>query len=106
MEPDPSNRPQSTISKITNFFSNNSNTSKKLLGWKQSGEQEEWAAKAVDVLVKKLKRQKDGIKNITEVLKGRTENSICVTIPRSIDGRLQVSRWRPIYQYALVLIAS
>lgn len=83
-------RPQSTLSKITNFFSGPSSNTKTLLKWKQSSEQEEWANKAVDTLVRKLKKQTNGIKNITEVLKSRSENSICVTIPRSIDGRLQV----------------
>lgn len=91
MEPDQSHRPQSTIAKITNFFGGaNSGASKTLLKWKQSAEQEEWANKAVDSLVKKLKRKKDGIKDIQEVLKAKTENSKCVTIPRSVDGRLQV----------------
>lgn len=85
-------RPQSTMSKIANFFTgSNSTTSKTLLKWKQSKEHEEWVNRAVDTLVKKLKRQPNGIRNITEVLKARTENSICVTIPRSVDGRLQVS---------------
>lgn len=85
------NRPQSTIAKITNFFGGaNSNASKTLLKWKQTKEQEEWANKAVDTLVKKLKKQPNGIKNIQEVLKSKSDTSICVTIPRSIDGRLQV----------------
>lgn len=92
MEPDQMNRPQSTIAKITNFFSGgNSNTSKTLLKWKISSEQEEWTNKAVDTLVKKLKKQPNGIKNIHEVLKSKSDTSICVTIPRSIDGRLQVN---------------
>lgn len=88
------NRPQSTISRLTNLFSGaNSNTSK-LLKFKQVGEPGEWAIKAVDTLVKKLKKQPNGIKNILEVLKSKSETSICVTIPRSIDGRLQVRQFR------------
>lgn len=93
MEPDQSDRPQGTIARITNFFGgSNANASKTLLKWKQSGEREEWANKAVDTLVKKLKKKKDGIKDLQEVLKAKTENSMCVTIPRSVDGRLQVNR--------------
>lgn len=92
MEPDQSNRPQGTIAKITNFFGGaNSSATKTLIKWKQSPEQEEWANKAVDTLVKKLKKKKDGIKDIQEVLKARTPASKCVTIPRSVDGRLQVN---------------
>lgn len=94
MEQDQTNRPQSTISRISNFFSgSNSNTNTKLLKFKQIGEPGEWAVKAVDTLVKKLKKQPNGIKNIMEVLKSKSENSICVTIPRSIDGRLQVREY-------------
>lgn len=94
MEPDQSDgRPQGTIAKITNFFGGgNANASKTLLKWKQSGEREEWANKAVDTLVKKLKKKKDGIRDMQEVLKAKSANSICVTIPRSVDGRLQVIR--------------
>ena len=33
---------------------------KKLLGWKQGDEEEKWAEKAVDALVKKLKKNKVG----------------------------------------------
>lgn len=91
MEPDQMNRPQGAIAKITNFFGGaNSNASKTLMKWKQSSEQEEWANKAVDTLVKKLKKKKDGIKDIQEVLKAKSATSKCVTIPRSVDGRLQV----------------
>lgn len=96
MEPDQSDRPQSTISKITNFFvgsnSNSNSNANKLLKWYQSRERQEWRDKAVDALIKKLKKKKNGIKDLQDVLKAKTENSMCVTIPRSVDGRLQVNR--------------
>lgn len=91
MEIDHSERPPSTISRIANFFRGNSSTSKTLSKWKQSGEQEEWSAKAVDTLIKKLKKQPNGIKNLQDALRTKSETSKCVTIPRSIDGRLQVN---------------
>ena len=85
-----SNRPQSTFSKISSFFHGNSNVNRKLSTWKQDGEQEEWASKAVDVLVKKLKKQPGAIQNLEVALQSRSSTSNCVIIPRSIDGRLQV----------------
>lgn len=95
MDADQSDRPQSTMARITNFFvGSNSNANKSLLKWKQSGERQEWRDKAVDTLVKKLKKKKNGVKDMEDVLRAKTENSICVTIPRSVDGRLQVNSRR------------
>ncbi len=37
---------------------------KKLLGWKVSEEEEKWAEKAVDVLVKKLKKKPHAIEDL------------------------------------------
>lgn len=84
----PNERPHGTLSKIKNFFKDNL---KQPLTWKQSGEKEDWASKAVDALIKKLKPQPNGIKNLEEALKSRSAASECVTIPRSVDGRLQVN---------------
>lgn len=64
---------------------------KKLLGWKQGDEEEKWAGKAVDMLVKKLKKQKGAIEDLERALKNPGQPSKCVTIPNSLDGRLQVS---------------
>uniref|UniRef100_A0A8R1Y3F5 Mothers against decapentaplegic homolog n=2 Tax=Onchocerca TaxID=6281 RepID=A0A8R1Y3F5_ONCVO len=67
---------------------------KKLLGWKQGDEEEKWAEKAVDSLVKKLKKKKNGqgtIEDLEFALANPGSHSKCVTIPRSLDGRLQVS---------------
>lgn len=85
-------RPSSTFGKIMNYFSRDgSSTTKGLFKWKQSGEQEEWANKAVDALVKKLKKQPNSIRNFQEALRSKSASSQCVTIPRSIDGRMQVN---------------
>ncbi len=63
---------------------------KKLLNWKQGDEEEKWAEKAVDALVKKLKKDKQAIQNLEAALSQPNKPSRCVTIPRSLDGRLQV----------------
>ncbi|MEE6503555.1 hypothetical protein FKM82_004856 [Ascaphus truei] len=66
---------------------------KRLLGWKkgeQNGQEEKWCEKAVKSLVKKLKKTGQ----LDELEKALTTQSIstkCITIPRSLDGRLQVS---------------
>nr|6TCE_A Chain A, Mothers against decapentaplegic homolog 5 [Homo sapiens] len=68
---------------------------KRLLGWKGGGsqgdEEEKWAEKAVDALVKKLKKKKGAMEELEKALSSPGQPSKCVTIPRSLDGRLQVS---------------
>ncbi|KAI5607979.1 mothers against decapentaplegic-like 5, partial [Silurus asotus] len=64
---------------------------KRLLGWKQGDEEEKWAEKAVDALVKKLKKKKGAMEDLEKALSSPGQPSKCVTIPRSLDGRLQVS---------------
>lgn len=61
------------------------------MGWKQGDEEEKWAEKAVDSLVKKLKKRKGAIEELERALSCPGQPSKCVTIPRSLDGRLQVS---------------
>lgn len=63
------------------------------LGWKQGDEDEGWSKKAIDSLMKKLQKQnKEALVLLEQALstEGR-EPSACVTIPRSLDGRLQIS---------------
>jgi len=64
---------------------------KKLLNWKQGDEEDKWAEKAVDALVKKLKKQKVHLDTLERQLSFPGNQEPCVTIPRSLDGRLQVS---------------
>lgn len=64
---------------------------KRLLGWKQGDEDEKWAEKAIDSLVKKLKKQKGALEELEKALSQPNVATKCVTIPRSLDGRLQVS---------------
>ncbi|XP_022190031.2 protein mothers against dpp isoform X2 [Nilaparvata lugens] len=79
------------MSSLNSLFSFTSPAVKKLLGWKQGDEEEKWAEKAVDSLVKKLKKQKGAIEDLERALSCPGQPSKCVTIPRSLDGRLQVS---------------
>ncbi|XP_071489693.1 mothers against decapentaplegic homolog 9-like [Diadema setosum] len=76
---------------MASLFSFTSPVVKRLLGWKQGDEEEKWAEKAVDSLVKKLKKKKGAMEELERALSCPGELSKCVTIPRSLDGRLQVS---------------
>uniref|UniRef100_A0A8C4VP54 Mothers against decapentaplegic homolog n=1 Tax=Gopherus evgoodei TaxID=1825980 RepID=A0A8C4VP54_9SAUR len=79
------------ITPISSLFSFTSPAVKRLLGWKQGDEEEKWAEKAVDSLVKKLKKKKGAMEELERALSCPGQPSKCVTIPRSLDGRLQVS---------------
>lgn len=81
----------SPISSLNSLFSFTSPAVKRLLGWKQGDEEEKWAEKAVDSLVKKLKKKKGALEDLEKALSSPGQPSKCVTIPRSLDGRLQVS---------------
>uniref|UniRef100_A0A8C5SZ29 MH1 domain-containing protein n=1 Tax=Laticauda laticaudata TaxID=8630 RepID=A0A8C5SZ29_LATLA len=74
---------------VTSLFSFTSPAVKRLLGWKQGDEEEKWAEKAVDALVKKLKKKKGAMEELEKALSCPGQPSNCVTIPRSLDGRLQ-----------------
>jgi len=76
---------------MSGLFSFTSPAVKRLLGWKQGDEDEKWAEKAIDLLVKKLKKQKGALEELEKALSQPTAHTNCVTIPRSLDGRLQVS---------------
>ena len=78
------------MTSLNSLFSFTSPAVKKLLGWKQGDEEEKWAEKAVDALVKKLKKNKGALETLEAALSCPGQPSKCVTIPRSLDGRLQV----------------
>lgn len=79
------------MASLNSLFSFTSPAVKKLLGWKQGDEEEKWAERAVDALVKKLKKKKGAIEDLERALSCPGQPSNCVTIPRSLDGRLQAS---------------
>ena len=76
------------ISSLNSLFSFTSPAVKKLLGWKQGDEEEKWAEKAVDSLVKKLKKRKGAIEDLERALCYPGQPSKCVTIPRSLKRLL------------------
>ncbi|XP_048236819.1 mothers against decapentaplegic homolog 3-like isoform X2 [Haliotis rufescens] len=65
---------------------------KSLLAWKKGehDRDDKWSEKAVKSLVKKLKKT-GGIDELKKALSTQDPNTKCITIPRSLDGRLQVS---------------
>uniref|UniRef100_A0A915DM84 Mothers against decapentaplegic homolog n=1 Tax=Ditylenchus dipsaci TaxID=166011 RepID=A0A915DM84_9BILA len=75
------------------MFSQHGSGLMRRLGWKQGDEEESWSKKAIDSLMKKLqKHNKDALVLLDEALRSEgRQPSQCVTIPRSLDGRLQIS---------------
>ncbi|KAJ8342576.1 hypothetical protein SKAU_G00325040 [Synaphobranchus kaupii] len=63
-----SDRPMHSTTSITSLFSFTSPAVKRLLGWKQGDEEEKWAEKAVDSLVKKLKKKKGAMEDLEKAL--------------------------------------
>ncbi|XP_076305149.1 mothers against decapentaplegic homolog 3-like isoform X2 [Tachypleus tridentatus] len=63
---------------------------KRLLGWKKGEGEDKWSEKAVKSLVKKLKKT-GGLDELEKSITTQDSKTKCITIPRSLDGRLQVS---------------
>jgi hypothetical protein len=87
-----------------NIFASQDPAVKKLLGWKLGDEEEKWAFKAVESLIKKLRKKKavGSVEDLEFALAHPGACSKCVTIPRSLDGRLQVCVFRLKSLYSLI----
>ncbi|KAK4299611.1 hypothetical protein Pmani_024245 [Petrolisthes manimaculis] len=63
---------------------------KRLLSFKKGEGEDKWSEKAVKSLVKKLKKS-GGLEELETAITTEDAATRCITIPRSLDGRLQVS---------------
>ncbi|XP_017847956.1 mothers against decapentaplegic homolog 4 isoform X4 [Drosophila busckii] len=83
-QPPPSNAPTSADACLSIVHS--------LMCHRQGGESEGFAKRAIESLVKKLKEKRDELDSlITAITTNGAHPSKCVTIQRTLDGRLQVA---------------
>ncbi|CAH8462975.1 unnamed protein product [Schistosoma rodhaini] len=63
-----------------------------LMCHRQSGESEEFARRAIESLVKKLKERQEDLETlVTAITTSGSQPSKCVTIQRTLDGRMQIA---------------
>ena len=78
------------MNNFSSLISFKSQEIKQLLAWKQGDEDDNWSRKAIEALAKKLSKKPGAITDLKFALSSPGQESKCVTIPRSLDGRLQV----------------
>lgn len=96
--PPPSNAPTSADACLSIVHS--------LMCHRQGGESEGFAKRAIESLVKKLKEKRDELDSlITAITTNGAHPSKCVTIQRTLDGRLQVSFAAYLYRCQIIVCA-
>ncbi|KAL7630314.1 UNVERIFIED_CONTAM: hypothetical protein RMT77_019540 [Armadillidium vulgare] len=74
-----------------NLFKLRNPAVKRLIGWRECEDDDKWASKAIESLYKKIKGKRSSLEDLQYALGNPGSPSNCVTIPKSVDGRLQVS---------------
>ncbi|KAI3382458.1 hypothetical protein SNEBB_003281 [Seison nebaliae] len=69
-----------------------------LMKWRQVSEDDNWSHRAIEILVKKMKNEKNSLKTLEWALAHPHQKSDCILLMKSIDGRFQISNRKSLPQ--------